>query len=54
MAVFFFEIINRFQVAIEVGADLIPRIASVMDVLVGPWVRKEYLATIGSDIGESI
>jgi hypothetical protein len=54
MAVLFFEIINGFQISIEVSADLIPRIARVMDVLVGPCVGKEYLATISSDIGESI
>lgn len=54
MAILFLEIINCFQVAIEVGADLIPRIAGVMDVLVGPCVREKYLATISSDIGESI
>ena len=54
MAVLFLEIINCFQVAIEVGANLVPRIAGVMDVLIGMCVRKEYLATIGSDIGESV
>ena len=54
MAVLFFEIVNCFQVAIEVGADVIPRIAGVMDFLVGPCVRKEHLATVGIDICESI
>ena len=54
MAVLFLEIINCFQVAIKVGADFIPRIAGIMDVLVGPWIGKIYLATIGSDIGKSI
>ena len=54
MAILFLEIVNRFEVAIEVGADVIPGIAGVMNVLVGPWVREEYLTTVSSDIGESI
>ena len=54
MAILFLEFINCFQVAIEIGADVIPRIAGVMNVLVGPCVGKKYLSTISFDIGEGI
>jgi len=44
--------VDGFKVAKE--ALVVPRVARVMNLLVGPLIGEEYLSGIGTNVGESI
>jgi hypothetical protein len=54
MPVVFFQIIDCFEVPVKVGSGIIPGVAWIMDVLVGPKIRKKHLARVGVDVRECI
>jgi hypothetical protein len=49
-----FEIIDGFEVSIQIVAAVVPGVAGVMDVLVSPWVGEEYLSRISFEVCERI
>ena len=48
------QFINGLEVSIKVGADVIPRISRIVDVLVRPEVGEYDLPRIGLDIGKGV
>jgi len=47
VAVFLLEVINGFKVSVKIVALVIPRVARVMNVLVGPYIGKDDLPGFG-------
>jgi hypothetical protein len=54
MAVLFLEQIDGFEVAIQIGPDVIPGIARIMNVLISPEVRQRHFTRIGIHFGECV
>lgn len=48
------ELVDRFEVSVEVLAAIAPRITGVMNVGISPWVGKDDFATVGLDVGERV
>jgi len=44
VTVLFLEVVDCFEVAVEVVPDIIPRVAGIVDVLVRPRIREDDLA----------
>jgi len=49
-----FEVVYGFEVPVEIIAALVPRVARMMDVLVGPYVGQEHLTTVSFQICKRI
>jgi hypothetical protein len=54
MPVLFLELVDGLEVAVEIGARIVPSIAGVVDVLICPKIRKEDLARVWLDVGKRI
>jgi hypothetical protein len=49
-----FEIVDGFEVSIQIVTAVIPGVARVMYVLVSPWIGQEYLSRVSFKIRERI
>ena len=54
VAVLLLEEVELLEAAVEVASGLVPGVALVVDVLVGPEVGEGDLAGAGVDVGEGI
>lgn len=48
------EIIYRLEVAVQVVAAVVPRIAGIVDIFVGPYVGENDFAGVGFEIGKGV
>jgi len=54
VSVFLFQFVDGFEIPVKVVSDIIPRIASVVDILVRPCVREDNFARVRSQVGKCI
>jgi len=54
VAVLLFQVIDSLEVAIEVCAGVIPRIARIMNVLIGPQIGEVDLARVRSYVRKCV
>jgi len=54
VSILLLQLVDCFEVTIEVGTDVIPRVPGIVDILVGPRIREDDFARVRFHVGERV